>query len=262
MRRGREITLFFVALAAWMACVILAQPADPNAPQQTLADETALDPNSSCEEEGPQPRDEYPQFWDDSARFWSECGWNNGCRAIALMPEGWREDPWLPAQGYFTVGRAFPTEALGWQGDDGAYGAEQALAEGRLGRTILGGVGSAPLWGGEDGLIERDWRRLIRKAGVCVNEPGALLASPYWTSKRGTKRFPALVSCDGAALRGLKLYATAAGWDDATWDASGAKIEDVIPRLQKLDSHGLEIVCITFELAQERRCQRQAGTRP
>ncbi len=262
MRRKGEVVLFFVALSSWMASVALAQPADLNNLQQTLADETALDPCSSCEEKGLQPRDEFPQFWDDSARFWSEGGWNYGCRAFALMPEGWRTDPWLPAQGYFTVGQAFPTEALAWQGNDEAYGAEQALAEGRLGRTMLGGVGRAPLWGAGDGQIERDWRRLVRKVGVCVNEPGALLASPYWTSDRGTRRFPALVNCGGSAQRGLRLYADAAGWDDATWDASGAKIEDVVPRLQDLESHGLELVCVTPELAQERRRQRRAGNTP
>jgi hypothetical protein len=202
---------------------------------------------------------DYPQFWADSAQFWQAAGWESGCRAIALMPKGWRTDPWLPAQGFFTVGRAFLLEALAWQGEDGLYDAEQALEEGRLGRTMLGAVGRTTLWGADEGLIERDWRRLVRKAGVCVNEPGALLASPYWTDNGGIKRFPALVSCGGAAQKGLELYAHAAGWDDATWEASGARIEDVVPRLQDLESDGLELVCVTHELAQERRRQRCDG---
>jgi hypothetical protein len=113
-----------------------------------------------------------------------------------------------------------------------------------------------------DGLIERDWRRLVRRVGVCVNEPGALLASPFWSSDRGIKRFPALVNCGGDAERGLALWADAAGWGDAAWAASGATIEDVIPRLQQLEDFGLELVCVTEDLAKERRRQRWAKGKP
>ncbi len=229
------------------------EPYDPGCPDQPVSDD---DCQIFCDFR-PSGGDS-SRFWGDSDDFWSE--WGEGCRAFALMPEGWRRNPWLPAQGFFTVGRAFPVEAFAWESEDGAYGAEQALADGRLGRTVLGGVGRTPLWGAKDGVIERDWRRLVREAGVCVNEPGAVLASPFWSPERGIRRFPALVKCSGAAQKGLHLWATAAGWDDATWDASGAKIEDVVPRLQKLEGHGLELVCVTPDLAQERRRQRRAGT--
>ncbi len=190
-------------------------------------------------------------------------GWNETCRAYALMPEGWRDDPWLPAEGFFTVGRTFPTEAISWMDGDEPYGATQALAEGRLGEMVLGSAGVSPLWGGEKGLISRGWRRLAKEVGVCVNEPGALLASPHWQTEEGvmsdgTARFPALVLCDGAksARIGFDLYSKSADWDQKTWAESGAMAADVFPRLKRLAGHGFELVCVTADLADQRRQQR------
>ena len=140
---------------------------------------------------------------------------------------------------------------------DEHYGAEHALAEGRLGPTVLGGVGKTPLWGGKDGIIDQGWRKPLRKAGVCVNEPGALLANPYWPGYN-KKRFPALVNCDGApdALKGRSLWRDSTQWDEEKWAASGAMAVDVLPRLKSLEKYGLELVCVTPELAQQRRAQR------
>ena len=230
------------------------EPADPGCPDNPVSEEEGC--QLFCEPLVPDG--DGSRFWEGDSEFWSKGGWDEGCRAFALMREGWRADPWQPAEGFFTVGRAFPAEALGWESEDGPYTADRALADGYLGRTVLGGVGSTPLWGAGDGLIERDWRRLVRRAGVCVNEPGALLASPFWPNDRGIRRFPALVECGGAAQKGLTLWANAAGWDEETWAASGAAIEDVVPRLQKLD--GFELVCVTVERAQERRRQRASAS--
>ncbi len=197
--------------------------------------------------------------------------WTEECRAYALMPEGW--DEWTPAQGFFTVGRPFPLEGMGWRGIDegGRYGVLSALADGTLGPTVMGIIARTPLWGGEDGVVELDQETLRQRFGLCVFSEGANVASPHWlpTLKRGGHRAMSLLArCDGEALKGgHKLFN---GLDSdgnqltsKTWASSGVMADDILERFLKPAGgtrKQYELVCITAELAHERRAARAAKT--
>ncbi len=181
---------------------------------------------------------------------WSST-WDEQCQAYALMPAGWVKDPWTAATAFFTVGKIFPSQAL----EEPEYTAERALAENRLGPTVLGVVGTTPLWGGEEGRIQPGWRKLVRQVGVCVTD-NALLASPHWTEPSSILRFPALMRCDGAdfAKDKFEMYLHGADWPEEKWAESGALAADVLPLLERVRGH--DLVCITPELADERRQAR------
>ena len=195
--------------------------------------------------------------------------WAEPCHAYALMPRGWNE--WTGARGFFAVGRTFPLEAVGWEGVDGRglFGARQALAEGRLGETLLGIVTHTPLWGATgSGHVETDWAAL-GEAGLCFNPQGALLASPFWrTRNAGVGNFAVLTGCSGTGARGLGLYTgrdqlTGEAMGSEAWQATGALASQVLTRLQDLESRGdYDLVCVTPELADRRRAQRAAAQRP
>ena len=244
-------------------CTSLAHSVDPCGGWEPLIDcpaplisEEECDPDAIFCLDGP----EAPATAGDSA------GWNQTCHAYALMPRGW--DEWTAARGFFTVGRTFPIEGLAWQGtgEGGIYGAEQALADDLLGPALLGIVsGRSPLWGGgKNGLVQTD-RKALRKAGLCANPQGALLASPYWsTPNGGVANFPLLARCDGTGASGLGPYTgrdlqTGGAMDTTGWQASGALASDVLKRLEQIERRGrYELVCVTAELAEERRALRQA----
>ena len=178
---------------------------------------------------------------------WWSATWDEECQAYALLLPDWREDPWRAATAFFTVGKVFPSKALERPG----YGAVRALEDDVLGPTLLGVVGSTPLWGGEEGRIQPGWEKLVQDAGVCITD-NALLASPHWDHP-DSRRFPALMRCDGAefARKPFDLYLNGADWSPEKWAESGALAEDVLPLLEEVRGH--ELVCITPELADQRR---------
>lgn len=184
-------------------------------------------------------------------------GWNEECGAYALMGRDWRSKPWESAVAFLPRGRAFPPEAFAWRVGDRPYTAVDAFYEGWLGdETMLGAAGSSKIWGDRDGIIPGGYREVLAQADVCVNEPGALLGSYDWEGPTMSKRFPALVTCEGpnAEARDYSMWMDASRWSSETWAASGARAEDILPRLERLP--GLELVCVTAEIARERALQR------
>ncbi len=181
--------------------------------------------------------------------------WNEQCRAIVLMPEEWQGDPWTAARGFFTIGRTFPPEALGWPGEGAGYGVHDALLEGQLGPLVLSPAGASPLWGGEGGRIDTDWEAL-KEADLCINS-NALLASPYWKMMQGGfQRRRALVRCQGnSASNGMDLYFHSSNSEE-DWKESGALASEVRGQLEEVRRSGLVPVCVTAELAELRRTAR------
>ena len=78
------------------------------------------------------------------------------------------------------------------------------------------------------------------------------------------QRRTGLVRCDGTAARKsahLELYEARYATDEA-WLASGALASEVLPLLETLAAtEGLQLVCITPELADARRAARAEQTR-
>lgn len=164
------------------------------------------------------------------------------CGAYAVMPAGWEKNPTAAAKLFFTVGRRIHHIVLSWPG----YHAEDAVLEGRFFEPVLGSVGESPLWGGK---IEND-RGLLRSAGICIHEVGALLGSPHWESGRGTKRFPVATLCGSPAAQaeGFAIYTST----EAKIDGLAAR--PIVERLRELARRGaMELVCITPKIAEERR---------
>lgn len=175
-----------------------------------------------------------------------QAAWGEVCRAYALMPQGW--DAWTPAAGFFTVGKAYTGTRIG-------HGtAEEWMWAGELTRTILSPVGVSPLWGAEEGWVRTDWKAL-KRAGLCTN-PNVILGSPYWTAlPRGMQRRRALVRCDGTAARREAVFELYGGYGtEQEWQDSGALAPGVVELLQTIDAY--ELVCITKELADQRRAAR------
>ena len=126
------------------------------------------------------------------------------------------------------------------------------------------------MWGaGKDGQVQTD-RKALRRVGLCANLQGALLASPHWsTPNAGVTNFPVLAHCGGTGAEGLSLYVgrdmeTGEPLDALGWQESGALASDVVSRLRQLENRGrYEVVCVTPELADERRALRaQSGSSP
>lgn len=191
--------------------------------------------------------------------------WAPTCHAYALMPAGWRQDPWLPANAFFTLGAQFSLEWINFPtAGDGFYSAADALADGRFAadfKPMLGYVEITPLWGAKETKAVTFDRQRSEKAlaglGLCINQQGALLSSPYWQvsgmGNQGVKRFDVLTVCGSKASSGLGLYAGATH--------QGALLSEVLPLLESAGRHrGLgELVCLTPELAEERRQLRRAS---
>lgn len=170
------------------------------------------------------------------------------CGAYAVLPVGWEKNPQAAAKLFFTVGRRIHHIVLSWP----EYHAEDALLEGRFFEAVLGSVGESPLWGGK---IEND-RALLRSAGICIHEVGALLGSPHWDSGRGTKRFPVATLCGSPAdqTEGFLIYVSTEP------RIEGLDARPIVERLRELAKRSaMELVCITPEVAEKRRALLGVG---
>jgi hypothetical protein len=194
----------------------------------------------------------------------NSAAWPESCRAYAVMPKGWREDPWRPALAFFTVGGHFAPEWFQETTKSGTkFGITEALDTGRFGkgeRTMLGEVQVTPLWGnragGHLGWQPEKAYKALEEVGLCLNRQGALLASPSWptneTGHPGVRLFRSLTVCDSDASTGLGLY-------NGT-KMEGAQKTALLPRLRTLArKNRAELVCLTNELASERRAEREAS---
>ena len=180
--------------------------------------------------------------------------WGSACQAYALMPDGWTHA--TPARGLFVVGRLFPPYALSWPGaDGGSYGAGQAFEEGKLGHLVLGISSAAELWGCGDEHLTRLDPAALKAAGVCIDSTGALVANPWWRlarSQTNVGTHSLLRRCDGVehfVFSGLE--SNALGLSEDQWQESGVLAEQLLEPLRRVEGH--ELVCITPELAAERR---------
>jgi len=171
------------------------------------------------------------------------------CHAYALISPSWRSDPEVEAEAFFTMGfRAHPRVSSWMSPDGGPYRAVDAVWEGQLFEPVLGSVGNSPLWGGPDGEIQND-RGLLREAGICVHEQGALLGSPHWKGL-GFQWFPVLMRCGSPAeeKRGFKLYFS----EEESIEGLSARV--ILQSLRRLArSNDLELLCIKDEVADQRR---------
>ncbi|NJL27343.1 MAG: hypothetical protein HC897_05350 [Thermoanaerobaculia bacterium] len=166
------------------------------------------------------------------------------CGAYAVMPVGWENNPRAAAKLFFTVGRRIHHVVLSWP----RYHAEDAVLEGRFFEPTLGSVGASPLWGGK---IAND-RGLLRSAGICIHEVGALLGSPHWEDERGNgySRFPVATLCGSPAdqAEGFAIYISTEP------KIEGLEARPIVERLRELAKRSaMELVCITPEAAEKRR---------
>lgn len=166
------------------------------------------------------------------------------CGAYALMPAGWERNPAAAAKLFFTVGRRIHHIVLSWPN----YHAENAVLEGRFFEPVLGSVGESPLWGGK---IEND-RALLRSAGICIHEVGALLGSPHWEDSDGNgySRFPVATLCGSPAAEAKPFMI----YNSTEARIEGLEARPIVERLRELAKRGaVELVCITPRIADERR---------
>ena len=166
------------------------------------------------------------------------------CGAYAVLPIGWEKDPKAPAKLFFTVGRRIHHIVLSWP----HFHAEDAVLEGRFFEPVLGSVGESPLWGGK---IVND-RALLRSAGICIHEVGALLGSPHWGGGDGYgySRFPVATLCGSPAAeaRAFMIYSSTEP------KIEGLEARPIVERLRELAKRSaMELVCVTPRVAEERR---------
>jgi len=135
------------------------------------------------------------------------------------------------------------------------------LVSGHLAATMLSPVGKSLLWGDpeKEGKIFNS-RQALKSAGICTN-PNGLFASPYWTGVEGglgIQSRTALVRCDGTAAAREAVFELYQGYEtEEEWLASGAMASQVLPLLHTVAATlGAELVCITPQLADQRREER------